>query len=861
MSAPATLLSAVLWIGLSGLLPGASLTGFSPAFGQPGNVITVRGTGFTAASLVEFNANSATDADFIVLSDTLLQTVVPVGATTGPLRVTFGGSSLTTSSNFVVAPAIASFAPPFGAVGTPVVIYGANFVAGGTTVTFPGAAAVTGTVTSSSQVDATVPAGTTNGPIIVTTTAGSAVSAASYTISNAPLVTSFSPTLATNGTTVVINGANFAVGNTTVKFGTVTASSVTVVSTTQLHAVVPSGAGTGPITVTVSGKGTFVTSTNFVTAFGLLVTSFTPAYGKPNDVVFIDGSGLNAVTAVTFSNNVAATITGQSDTEIQVHVPSGAITGKIKVFSATNAFATVSNFTVLSGPLITDFSPSVGQVGAMVVINGENFTGASAVKLGGKSASGTVTADTQISITVPAGATSGPVAVTVGTSTYTTSSNFTVVTAAPYIASFTPTNAVRGEAITITGGNFANLSSPAVRLGGAAASNAPLVASTQLTAYVPSNAVTGGITVSSTSGTGTNTSLLYLQPWITNFTPVKGWVYSNIVVTGRNFTNATAVSVSGVNYAFTGSATQIVATVPATATNGFLTITTPGGVIISTNTFSILPKIFGFSPVLGPINDLVTITGTSLQNVIDVQFNGADSVPINASFGQVSAIVPSNGFTGPITVITPVGSDTSVSNFIVTQPSEVHFFKTADASLVTPGTHVTYTLALTNLGPSIITTVVVTDSLPAGLTFLSGGSSVGSVTFTNPVVYWNIPILTNGTAASATVVATASESARLANIAGVNFAEGALSGGFHVATSAVYFVSDPLRTLDVDRTGNELVVHWPVSALNFGLELNTNLSLPTNWSAVHPPPVTIGGSNYSTNALTLPAEFFRLKTP
>src|SRR5208283_3123272 len=78
-------------------LGASSVTGFSPTFGQPGNVINIFGSGLSEATLVEFNSDNPTPADFIALSDTQLQVVVPVGATTGSLEIFVGGAGLTSA--------------------------------------------------------------------------------------------------------------------------------------------------------------------------------------------------------------------------------------------------------------------------------------------------------------------------------------------------------------------------------------------------------------------------------------------------------------------------------------------------------------------------------------------------------------------------------------------------------------------------------------------------------------------------------------------------------------------------------------------------------------------------------------------
>lgn len=84
----------------------------------------------------------------------------------------------------------------------------------------------------------------------------------------------------------------------------------------------------------------------------------------------------------------------------------------------------------LLGPTITSFSPTQGGVGARVTITGNNFYTGSALPLkvtfNGKTASVISSSRTQITVTVPGGATSGPVAVTSLGDLTTSTGNFTV---------------------------------------------------------------------------------------------------------------------------------------------------------------------------------------------------------------------------------------------------------------------------------------------------------------------------------------------------------------------------------------------------------------------------------------------------
>ena len=176
-------------------LPGCStapaaaptVTSFNPNSGPPGTSVTITGTSFTGATSVTFNGAAAS---FAVNSSTQITATVPSAATSGPVAVTTSAGTGTSSTNFTVtapaAPMISSFTPTSGQVGTSVTISGSGF-AGATKVAFNGTAA-SFAVDSNSQITATVPSGATSGPIAVTTSAGTATSSSSFTVTTQPIV-------------------------------------------------------------------------------------------------------------------------------------------------------------------------------------------------------------------------------------------------------------------------------------------------------------------------------------------------------------------------------------------------------------------------------------------------------------------------------------------------------------------------------------------------------------------------------------------------------------------------------------------------------------------------------------------------
>ena len=157
-------------------LEGISFSPFAPTFGPAGTSVTINGTNFTGATAVSFNGVTAT---FTEGPPGVITTTVPAGATTGPITVTTAGGPLVTTTRFTVTPAMSSFAPANGPVGTAVTITGTNFT-GVTAVSFNGASAAF--TANSGTVTATVPFGAGTGPITVTTLDGTATSATSFTV-------------------------------------------------------------------------------------------------------------------------------------------------------------------------------------------------------------------------------------------------------------------------------------------------------------------------------------------------------------------------------------------------------------------------------------------------------------------------------------------------------------------------------------------------------------------------------------------------------------------------------------------------------------------------------------------------------
>jgi subtilisin-like proprotein convertase family protein len=159
-----------------------------------------------------------------------------------------------------------------------------------------------------------------------------------------------------------------------------------------------------------------------------VISGFAPAAASAGSTVKVFGTALTGATAVAFNGTPATSFAVDSDTQITATVPAGATTGPISVTTGAGAATSAADFTVLPAPLVSGFTPAAGPVGTAVTVSGAGFTGATAVTFGGTPATSfTVVSDTQITATVPAGATTGLVSVAVGNGAGVSATKFTVV--------------------------------------------------------------------------------------------------------------------------------------------------------------------------------------------------------------------------------------------------------------------------------------------------------------------------------------------------------------------------------------------------------------------------------------------------
>ena len=224
-----------------------------------------------------------------------------------------------------------------------------------------------------------------------------------------------------------------------------------------------------------------------------------------------------------------------------------------------------------------------------------------------------------------------------------------------------------------------------------------------------------------------------------------------MTINGTNLDGATAVSFNGTSAVIgTNTPTSITTTVPAGATDGTISVTTPGGTDTSPGSFNVTipPVVTGFSPTSGPVGTSVTINGTDLTGATSVKFNGTAAAFAVDSSTQITTTVPAGATDGTISVTTPGGTDTSPGSFNVIPPPNVTGYS---PTVGTTGTSVT--INGTNLGSAISvtfngTSAVIGTNTPTSITTtVPVGATTGSVSVTTPGGTDNGPSFTVDTTA------------------------------------------------------------------------------------------------------------------
>jgi uncharacterized delta-60 repeat protein/uncharacterized repeat protein (TIGR01451 family) len=134
---------------------------------------------------------------------------------------------------------------------------------------------------------------------------------------------------------------------------------------------------------------------------------------------------------------------------------------------------------------------------------------------------------------------------------------------------------------------------------------------------------------------------------------------------------------------------------------------------------------------------------------------------------------------------------------VVLPTADVGVTMTAAPATVVATSNLVYTLTLTNYGPSTATNIVVTNTLPAGMVYVSSSPSLGVVSASAGVVSWTVNSLAKDATASLALVVQANRTGVITNTAGVTTGTSDLNPDDTMASAVVTVVS-PTADLVLD---------------------------------------------------------------
>jgi hypothetical protein len=402
-----------------------TIASLSPTSGPiaGGTTVTITGANLTGTTGVTFGGTAATSVTAV--SATTVTCTVPARAA-GLVDVAITAPGVTVSAagayTYMDAPTITGLSPTSGPItgSTTVTITGTN-LAGTTSVTFGGTAATSVTAVSATTVTCIIPAHAAGAVDVAVTAPGGTISVAgAYTYMDAPTITGLSPTSGpiAGGTTVSITGTNFT-GTTSITFGGTAATSMMVVSATEVSCIVPPLTGGVVDVALVTPGGIAVIADAFTYMPAPTLTDLSPLRGPlaGGTLVTLRGTNLSGTTAVTFDGWPATSMSVISATIVTCVTPSHGSGMVDVVISTPGGQALLAGaFKYLPAPKLTGITPSTGLTtgGAVVTLTGTDLIDAD-VTIGGVPAVVMTGGDgTSLTFTLPAHA-AGTVDVVVST--------------------------------------------------------------------------------------------------------------------------------------------------------------------------------------------------------------------------------------------------------------------------------------------------------------------------------------------------------------------------------------------------------------------------------------------------------------
>jgi hypothetical protein len=561
--------------------PAPVVTSIDPPHAPPGAEVRIVGEHFSA----RLTENNVTIGGLPVVvrtaTPTELAVIVPVGAETGSFSIAIAGSTQPATFAFTVdvGVQITTFEPAVASPGTRITLHGTGFAARATGdrvfVNGTTARVLTGTAT---EITFDVPAAATTGTILVDVHgAGRAYSTTALVVLPAPTVAAMEPASGVVGSEVHIHGTGFGTDIRQV-VATMHEAPLTLrnATDTEITVAIPPGAVSDRISIAIHGLPPVLTHDRFDVLAPVTVTSFSPEQGGTGTEVTIVGSGFSTTAAhdVVTLAGLPCQVLRASATELHVRIPNAA-SGPLDVQVHHAGSARTSRpFVLTNPPTIASFEPAAGAPGTVVHVHGTQFgetPGIVTVAFGGTAGAIQTITSTQIDVTVPQGAATGRITVTVRLQGAATSATDFRVLAPMSVTGIEPGAAYPGQTIVVRGVGLAAEGIGATFTGSHHPATVTARTTSEMRVVVPADAQTGPLTLRTDDGR-TSEAAFTLAPTpsgvgVTEMLPACTHVGCAVVVRGYGFAarpTGETVTIAGVRARVRrGTAYELELTIPA----------------------------------------------------------------------------------------------------------------------------------------------------------------------------------------------------------------------------------------------------------------------------------------------------------
>jgi uncharacterized repeat protein (TIGR01451 family) len=206
----------------------------------------------------------------------------------------------------------------------------------------------------------------------------------------------------------------------------------------------------------------------------------------------------------------------------------------------------------------------------------------------------------------------------------------------------------------------------------------------------------------------------------------------------------------------------------------------------------------------------------------------------------------------------PANNSTSMAS-TVTPAADLGISQTVSPGSGYITSNFTFTITVTNRGPSSATSVSLTNVVPAGFSLFNVQSPPGSsCSQTGGVITCDFGTMTNSASAILSLFAQANMEGVFTNVATVGSTITDLNPDNSAHASVIVAGNPNSPFLKITRSAGKIVLSWGTNAIGFALHSTRNLSPPSIWTPVSEPAVIVGNLYMVTNNVDGIADYYRL---